>query len=252
MPVSIERQGPAAVVKLGWPERRNAIGPQEATELAAAIAEAAEGTDISGVVISGEGAFCAGGDLPAILRLADQGPAAVRDSIYGDFQRIPRTILRTQVPVVAAVDGPAVGLGMDLALMCDDRFFGPQGWLRQGWAAVGLVPGTGGALMLRRLNPALLWELLGDQRRIDGETAAEMGLGHFNPQSGLDEAVKAIAKLSSIPAAALAGYVELQRGQLLAEVDAHLERCLDHQVRLLTSPGFRARAEAAMSARPSK
>ena len=99
------------------------------------------------------------------MALVKQGPDVVRDAVYGRFQRLPRTILSAPVPVFAAVDGPAVGLGMDLALMCDDRFIGPKGWLRQGWGALGLVPGTGGELLLRRLAPNLIWQLLGSGER---------------------------------------------------------------------------------------
>lgn len=239
--------GQVTVITLEWPERRNAVGPEEVAEVADAIG-AASGKGSRGLVVTGHGAFCAGGDLPAIMALVKQGPDVVRDAVYGRFQRLPRTILSAPVPVFAAVDGPAVGLGMDLALMCDDRFIGPKGWLRQGWGALGLVPGTGGELLLRRLAPNLIWQLLGSGEKIDGVAAEHYGLGRPCSEPAIDTAVAAMDHLvSSVPADALAGYAGLHRAELLREIDGHLAACLDFQVGLLTSSRFAEQAERLLS-----
>ena len=59
-----------------------------------------------------------------------------------------RTLMAVPVPTIAAVDGAAVGMGMDLALACDSRFIGTTGWMRQGWARYGAIPATGGLVFL--------------------------------------------------------------------------------------------------------
>lgn len=129
-------------VTLAWPRRRNALGPAEAGLLADAI----EGLHEAQVVVlrAAGPAFCAGGDLRAILRLAADGDDAVRNAIYAEYQRLARAVVGFDGLSIAAIDGPAIGLGADLALMCDVRLAGSEAWFLQGWARLGLIPGTGG------------------------------------------------------------------------------------------------------------
>ncbi|HTU06902.1 MAG TPA: enoyl-CoA hydratase/isomerase family protein, partial [Trebonia sp.] len=148
MGVVTEVAGPAALVVLDWPEKRNALGPDEANEVAAALRAAAGQPDVRGIVLTGNGAFCAGGDLGGMVARADMPPEERRALVYSAYQGLIRTLIELPVPTVAAVDGPAVGMGFDIALACDSRFIGPDGWCRQGWARIGLIPGTGGELLL--------------------------------------------------------------------------------------------------------
>src|ERR1700691_4465055 len=177
MGVVIQAAGPAALVILDWPEKRNALGPEQAGELTAALRTAGEDPGVRGVVITGNGAFCAGGDIRGMVARADMPPEERRALVYTAYQGLIRSVLELPVPTVAAVDGPAVGMGFDLALACDSRLIGPEGWCRQGWARLGLIPGTGGELLLRRLTPAILWTLLERQPRIEGPLCATWGIG---------------------------------------------------------------------------
>jgi 2-(1,2-epoxy-1,2-dihydrophenyl)acetyl-CoA isomerase len=238
MGVSCKRDNGTAVVTLDWPERRNALGPAEAAELTAQFAEVADDPKVTAVVLTGNGAFCAGGDLHAIRELAAQGPVAVRDAVYDVFQKLVLTMVALPVPLIAAVDGAAVGLGLDLALACDRRLMGPRGWLAQGWGQVGLIAGTGGVHLLNRLSPVALWEMLGSADRVTCARAEQLGLATAAPDTALAAASADAERLALIPRPALLGYVELSRAALRKSLEAHLQECLRLQVELITAPDF--------------
>ena len=136
----------AAVVTINRPDERNALGSPQLDELTLRLQEASERTSISALIITGTGTFCAGGDLKALQRVADGRSAT--PSTYNAAHRMIRTLLDVPVPTIAAVDGAAVGLGMDLALACDSRLVGTNGWMRQGWARYGAIPATGGPIIV--------------------------------------------------------------------------------------------------------
>ena len=247
MGVNIERDGPAAVVVLDWPEARNALGPDEAREVTAAITEAVAPTDVCGVVLTGNGAFCAGGNLKGAVDRSDMPEAERRRLVYGSFQGLVRAVIDVAVPTIAAVDGPAIGLGFDLALACDSRFVGPDGWYQQGWGRVGLVPGTGGVLFLQRHAPDVLWQLLEHQARLDGPAAERLGLSEaVFDCTARTRAVERVHNLAPMSRDALEGYVALQRADLRRLLDDHLALAVDRQLSLLATPGFAERVARAL------
>lgn len=240
MSVTIDRVEHAAVVTLRWPERRNALGPQEAGEVAEAIGEAAA-SDAAALVLTGERAFCAGGDLPSILSAIDgAAPADVERIVYDRFQKLARALRGSRIPTIAAVNGAAIGLGLDLALWCDRRFVAPSARLGQGWARMGLIPGTGGAALLERLAPGLLWKLLGTGGDLTVEEAAAHGIAEVAADP-VAAAVEFASALSRAGTDALAGYVELTRTGL--PDDHYLHECARLQSHRLTSADFAHRVE---------
>ena len=232
----VDVRGNAVVVTLSWPNRRNALGPDEATELAEALRAAAAG-DALAVILHGEQAFCAGGDLPAILAAIDGAtPAQVEELIYGRFQQVARALRDCPLPTVAAIDGAAIGLGLDIALWCDRIFLGSRARLGQGWGRVGLIPGTGGAALLQHRAPGLLWELLGNGTgELSSERAARAGLGTLVP-SAFDAALEYVEHLAPVGRDALLGYARLSRGGL--PDDEYLRHCARLQSLRLTSRDF--------------
>src|SRR5437870_3214515 len=103
---------------MDWPERRNALRPEDAEEVAAAV-DTAGAAAASAVILTGAGAFCAGGDLRTFAELsARHAPGEIEAQVYRRVQAMIRALRRCPVPTIAAVDGPAVGLGFDLALAC--------------------------------------------------------------------------------------------------------------------------------------
>jgi len=250
MGVVTEVTGPAAVVTLDWPDKRNALGPDEANEVAAALRSAAARPGVRGIVLTGNGAFCAGGDINGMVSRAGMSPEQRRALVYGAYQGLIRTVTELPVPTVAAVDGPAVGMGFDLALACDSRFIGPEGWCRQGWARIGLIPGTGGELLLRLRAPGALWRLLDGQLKVGAALAEHLGIGEATDgATGREAAIKRVESYAAYPEATMAGYVRLNRSELRARLAEHQAECLAVQLELLADPAFKDRARAALPGR---
>jgi enoyl-CoA hydratase/carnithine racemase len=248
MGVVTEVAGHAALVILDWPEKRNALGPEQASELADALRTAAADPSVRGVVITGNGAFCAGGDIRGMVARADMPPEERRALVYTAYQGLIRSVLELPVPTVAAVDGPAVGMGFDLALACDSRFIGPDGWCRQGWARIGLIPGTGGELLLRMRAPGALWKLLDGQPKVAADLAERLGIGEGTGElTAREMALHRVESYAVYSRATLAGYIRLSRSELRARLQEHQAECLAVQLELLADPGFRNRAGGALA-----
>ncbi len=200
-------------------------------------------------MLTGNGGFCAGGDLEQFLELsATKTPQELRDSVYTNVHSALRAIERSPVPVVAAVDGPAIGLGFDYAVMCDSCFIGPGGWLMQGWATAGLVHGAAGSWFLEHHAPGAAWRLIADQTRLDGPAAAAIGLAEVAEGSAVDAALARIVALAGLPHAVLEGYTTLQR-RLRFPPEDYRAACVDLQAGFICSAEFRANAERILAAR---
>lgn len=238
MGVIVSNHDTVVEVTLDWPDRRNALGPAEGRELREAIEQVSRDDGASAIVLSATGkAFCAGGDLPEILRLAQGGAEAVRSAIYGEFQGIFRAIGTCPVPIIAAVDGPAVGFGCDLALAASATCIGPRGRLAQGWARAGLIPATGGTLYAKRRGGAqVIWRLLAAER-VDGPTAEQWGLG-IASEDGRAAAMAMARSIAALPRNAVRALTQLAR---IDEPEQHLARALEHQIGFLTDSGFAGR-----------
>jgi len=248
MPAVVEQVGPAAIVRMDWPMRRNALGPSEAAELARAI-ESAGGSAAKALILTGSGAFCAGGDLRAFADLsAALTPAEIRKDVYGNVQAIVRALRHLPIPSIAAVDGAAIGLGMDLALACDVRFVGPEGWMRQGWSRLGLISAGGGSWFLDRTRRGLLWQLLGDQPRLGPTECVALELANPCETSNAVQAGLELAeKLSSIPSDVIAAYTRLSR-EAQWPSEEFLSLCADYQSEFIGGEHFRSLANSLLAA----
>lgn len=222
-------------ISLNWPEVRNALGPTEAQDLRLALEAAFQDDKTGAVVLSAQGkAFCAGGNLPEIVRLAADGDTAVRETIYGEFQAIFRALRESPVPVIAAVDGPAIGFGCDLALACNVTFLGSSGWLAQGWSKAGLIPATGGTLYVaRRGGEQAVWRLLAADK-VDGPTAEQWGLA-IACSDARESALAMGEKLGQLPRNPLRAVCDLSR---ISDLQTHLNAALEYQVGFITDPTF--------------
>lgn len=151
-----EQIGPVLRVTLNAPERRNPISDIEMIDaLAGVMIDADKSSDVRAVILTGAGsAFSSGGDVKKMTPgqgLRDEAPVNTRMNYMRGIQRLPLLFEALEVPVVAAVNGPAIGAGCDLACMCDIRIASEKAVFAESFVKVGLVPGDGGAWLLPRI-----------------------------------------------------------------------------------------------------
>jgi enoyl-CoA hydratase len=184
---SVHAEG-TALLTLNEPARRNAFTPASVAELVAAVDRAEADPAIGAVIVTGAApAFCGGADLSA-LEQADEGSLR---GIYEGFLRVARC----RLPTVAAVNGAAVGAGMNLALACDVRLVGESGWFDTRFLRLGLHPGGGHTWMLRELvGPQRAAALLLFGERASGPEAVTAGLAlRCLPDADLLDGARALA-----------------------------------------------------------
>ncbi|PND54374.1 enoyl-CoA hydratase [Mycobacterium sp. ENV421] len=224
--VLLDRPRPAvAVLTLNRPGARNSLGWQTWHQLGAAIDEVAADDDCRAVVLTGAGGtFCAGGDVKTSpSRGAGLGAPAAR-LLVG--QRVLDTLLKLPKPVLAAVEGPAVGAGWSLALACDLVVAARDAVFAAPFVARGLVPDCGAAWFLTRaLGRHRATALLLSGERLTAPQAAGAGLVSqlAEPGAALTVATDLAASLARGPAEAL----RLTKGMIRGALDVPLERFLE-------------------------
>lgn len=225
-----------ATITIDRPDSRNALRRSDLTEFTALLQGLATESQLSAVVVTGNGAFCAGADLKGLRDVVTAGP--VSEALYEPAHALIRQLVSMPVPVIAALDGPAIGMGADIALACDCRILGPDGWLRQGWAAHGVIPATGGLLFLRHLAPSAIWKLLDGQPLIDGPTAERLGIGEASNERAVVTAERRAQGYAAIPRPALAAYVRFSRRAVRDELDSELADLASVQAELFNDARF--------------
>ncbi len=153
-PVLYAREGAVAILTLNRPQLRNALSDPDMIEsLVETLGRIQSDSGVHVAILTGQGsAFSSGGNLKQMGASAtERPPTATR--IYYDtgIQRIPRAFDALEVPVIAAVNGPAIGAGCDLACMCDIRIAAESASFAESFVKVGLIPGDGGAWLLQRV-----------------------------------------------------------------------------------------------------
>ncbi len=208
--VLTERDGRIAVITLNRPETRNALATEVVDGLVAALDDAEADPGISCVVLTGAGkSFSSGGNLHEIKALTQDkklNPVELEAWYRNGIQRIPMAMNRISVPVVAAVNGHAIGAGCDLATMADIRIAAEDAVFAESFLRVGIIPGDGGAWFLPRvIGFARASEMLLTSRRVAAAEAAEWGLvSRVVPAANLMDTAREIAgEIASQPPVAL-------------------------------------------------
>ncbi|MDO7836691.1 crotonase/enoyl-CoA hydratase family protein [Sphingobium sp. HBC34] len=210
--VNVERRGRIAVVTLNRPDSLNAIAThQDCHDLVEAIESLTDDRSISAAILTGSGrAFSAGGNLKAMKERNGIGPLDQPDSTRHNYrrgvQRITTAFMDCEVPLIAAINGHAVGLGCDLACLCDMRIAADSAKFSASFIKVGIVPGDGGAWSLQRVvGYARAAEMFFTGDRYSAQEALGFGLvSRVVPDEHLlPEALALAERIAANPARAL-------------------------------------------------
>lgn len=243
--VRLELVGKVALITLNDPDRRNALTDEISVSLRSAVQRADGDPGVHAIVVTGAGAaFCAGADLGALATAADEG----LPRLYEGFLAVADCAL----PTVAAVNGPAVGAGLNLALACDVRIAGPDALFDARFQKLGIHPGGGMTWMLQRAaGPEVARAALLFGMRFDAQAA----LRHRLALAVADDPVAAALELAAGPAAAPREVVTATKatmratispGELDTDQHAYAVRTeLVRQAESLTSTAFKQRLAAA-------
>jgi enoyl-CoA hydratase len=244
-PVLFEVRDRVALITVNDPDRRNAVTGDISAGLRAAVARADADPGVHAVVVTGAGsAFCAGADLSALGSAEQDG----LKQLYDGFLAVADCTL----PTVAAVNGPAVGAGLNLALACDVRIAGPNALFDARFQKLGIHPGGGMTWMLQRAaGPEVARAALLFGIRFDAESAVRHGVA----LSLADDPVAAALELSAGPASAPREVVVATKATMRRTVSPGAVDSEQHayavgaevgpQAQSIRSPEFAARLAAA-------
>jgi 2-(1,2-epoxy-1,2-dihydrophenyl)acetyl-CoA isomerase len=231
--VVIEQRKDAVVtLTLNRPDRLNALNVEMGRALVHAILRAGDDKSVRAVVITGAGrGFCAGGDLQFLRDLRNRGAVSELEKLLVSGKEICLAIANMTKPVLAAVNGPAAGGGMNLALACDMRIASDQARFAESFANIGLYPDFGGTFFLPRIvGLALAAELFYTAETLSAEDALRLGIvNRVYPQEKFAAEVAKIAnELAAGPPLALR---DVKRA-LVGDDRRALEERLDEEIRL--------------------
>lgn len=189
--LNVKVESGTALLTLNDPDRRNILSAALVDRIVDTFDTLEANPAVTAVVITGAGrTFCAGADLGDLLAAADGDASGVK-RVYEGFLRVARSPL----PTVAAVNGPAVGAGLNLALACDVRIAAASAWFDTRFLKIGLHPGGGHTWMLQRLvgpQTAAAMVLFGE--RMDGTASVAAGLAYrCVPDAELLDTARALA-----------------------------------------------------------
>ncbi|SEQ73583.1 crotonase/enoyl-CoA hydratase family protein [Thalassovita taeanensis] len=210
--LDVQQDGAILTLTMMRPEERNAISDVDAcNQVVEVCADVARNRDISVVILTGEGtSFSSGGNLKKMLDRSGfapkETPIETRYSYIESIQRITLALYDLEVPTIAAVNGPAIGAGLDLATMCDIRIASDKAIFAESFVKVGIIPGDGGAWLLpRAVGASKAAELCFTGEMIDAAEAERIGLvSRVVPHDDLMSAARALAeKIAANPVHAL-------------------------------------------------
>lgn len=191
--LTVERRGRIAILTMSRPETMNAIGSiADCDCIVDTFHELGDDRSISAIVLTGAGrAFCTGGNIKGIQQRQGIGALEQPDSTRANYRRgilrVVRTMLDCEIPMIAAINGHAIGLGLDLACLCDLRIAARDTKMAASFIKVGIVPGDGGAWTMQKIvGHAVAAELFLTGRMFDADYARSIGLvGQVVPQAEL-------------------------------------------------------------------
>ena len=229
-PVLVHVEDRVALLTVNDPERRNAVTAEISAALRAAVDTAEADPGVHAVIVTGAGkAFCAGADLSALGAATEEGLLAIYDGFLA--------VANCALPTIAAVNGAAVGAGLNLALAADVRIAGPAAVFDPRFQKLGIHPGGGATWMLQRaVGPQVARASLLFGMRFDAEAAVRHGLA----LEVADDPVAAARALAAGPAGAPRDVVLATKASMRATANPGVVDTAQHRIAVETELGPQA------------
>ncbi|MBB5235279.1 enoyl-CoA hydratase/isomerase family protein [Deinococcus budaensis] len=247
--LQLDQHGPLAVLTVNRPGALNALNADTLSELSQATEAVIENPEIGALIITGGGdrAFVAGADISELAQLGDV--YAGRELALAG-QDVMQTIANLPIPVIAAVNGFALGGGLELALACDVRVASPRAKLGLPEVTLGLIPGFGGTQRLARLiGPGRALDLMLTARQVGAEEALALGLVNYVADDPLQKAREVAEQMVKNAPIALSLVKEAVRRGMDTSLEAGLEVEADLFGMLVATQDFREGTSAFLAKR---
>ncbi len=232
----VEKKNQSLWITLNRPDARNAYSVEMVKALVEVLKHADRDNEIRVMVITGMGtSFCAGGDIKAMLGKTGMFAGEsneLRETYQAGIQQIPLTFSQLKTPIVAMVNGAAIGAGCDLAAMCDLRIAATESMFAETFASVGLVPGDGGAFFLTRLiGYGKAMEMFLTCKTVKAEEALKIGLVNevVLPEELKNRTQELVDKMCSLPPIALQMTKKAVVHSYQNDLNSHLELMAAYQ-----------------------
>lgn len=252
----VEVQDGIGILTLNRPDKMNAFTSEMLWGLIAALDDFEKRDDVGVAVLTGAGrGFCSGGDIGGMGEGHEARPHMTKERIWREIQAFPKRLARFEKPILCAVNGAAVGGGMDLALACDIRIAGKSAKFAETYSKIGLAPGGGGAYFLPRLiGKAQALELLWTADFIGADTALELGLvNHVYPDDELlAETLKLAKRIAGAPPLSVKLIKRLVEQGLRADMDTAFDLVSSHIAILRSGEDHKEAINAFREKRPGK
>jgi enoyl-CoA hydratase/carnithine racemase len=244
-----------ATLTLNRPDKLNAFTGPMIERWAWALDEAQRDPDVNVVVVTGAGkAFCSGGDV-ARMGQGEPTPLDHKNTLWEHIHRVPKALEQMDKPVIAMVNGVAVGAGMGMAVMCDLRIASDAARFSTGYVRVGLVPGDGDTYFLPRLvGSAKALELLWTADFIEAPEAERLGIvNRVVPADRLAEETLALArKIADGPQVPIRMIKRLVYQSLRLDLRTHLDLVSSHMAVVRDTEDHKEGVQAFKEKRPPK
>ena len=234
--LNIQRDGPILTLTMSQPETRNALTGNTAVEEFVQICDdICKDPSVRVVILTAEGPiFSSGGNVKDMKRFFDEAltPDMISEEYRQGIQRLPKALYNLDVPIICAVNGPAIGAGLDLTCMCDIRIASEKATFAESFVRVGIVPGDGGAWLLpRAVGMSKASEMAFTGETLTAEQALSCGLVSrvVRHESLQDEARALASKIAANPGAVLRMTKRLLREGERSSLESLLEISASYQ-----------------------
>ena len=255
--VHVQTHDGIGLIRLNRPEKMNAIGALTRQQLAEAIKQAERDEAVRVVVLTGSGrAFCSGADVTEMVQGAGmRTPEDVGNVLRNEYMPMLTRLRTMPKPVIAAMNGPAIGIGASFALACDIRIATPESYLLEAFVNIGLAPDGGVSWLLPRLaGTGIAYEMFFTGKPLSAADAHRLGvINRLVPADRLEQEVRELAgQLAAQPRGALAGAKRAVTHALESTFEQALEFESYLQEAQAASPEFAEGVQAFLARRAAK